>query len=94
MWETVETKAREVRMVETKRKKKNMRRKIKRDRERERKSKEKEEDKEKWYNKYKESSKRMGNMEQKYYKLKILEWIKNKNLILRLTQENLIENSV
>ena len=28
------------------------------------------------------------------YKLKILEWIKRKNLVLELTQENSIENSV
>ena len=29
-----------------------------------------------------------------YYKLKILELIKRKNLVLRLTQENSMENSV
>ena len=33
-------------------------------------------------------------MGQRCYKLKILEWVKNKNLVSGLTQENLIENSV
>ena len=52
VWETVKTKVREVRMVETKRKGKYIRREREGDRERERKSEEKEENKEKQYNRY------------------------------------------